>query len=277
MKTPDKQELLDAIEKTKGTTFKSPTQRLGKIIEITNGRFKSEEILELLIEEAQESIGNHTVSEITKVVPHLSFLKLGNGTTVAADCVTPKWFKVMEFHNAFNHPISMLGNPINRDRLKFRTSMIFEENSELAEASACVSTLANDCINYLVKLGVIPESYQGVNLEYLDAGLAPNIVEIADAIWDLDYFIAGLKLETGVWQIDNDGFNLVHANNMTKLHRTELHAYETINVLRLPPDTKITPKGNGFLLTRADGKLIKPHDHVKVEISTLFEKFNQKP
>lgn len=106
--------------------------------------------------------------------------------------------KVRQFHEVFGGPIGnkpALGNSKNRVRL------ILEEAIELAAASGYnMEDLLHICAALALKVKYYPEG---------------NLVEICDALADLEYLVNGGYVSLGV-----DGepiFNEVHRSNMTKL------------------------------------------------------------
>jgi len=64
-------------------------------------------------------------------------------------------------------------------------------------------------------------------------------------------------------------FTLVYENNMAKMHNSKDHCLQTIAKLGSDIDFDIelvSNKNKYILIRKADGKIIKPHDHVKVKI-----------
>ena len=85
------------------------------------------------------------------------------------------------------------------------------------------------------------------NIEYQDAGLSKNKVEILDACADQLYILLGTINAHGLQDLIGPAFELVHKNNMTKVG----------------PDGKI--------LRNPDGKILKPQGFVPVDLTTLFK------
>lgn len=71
-------------------------------------------------------------------------------------------------------------------------------------------------------------------------------VEVLDALVDIDYIAKGTAHEAGLLNLLQDGWDLVHANNMTKIG----------------PDGKV--------LKSDDNKVIKPAGYMPVDLNTLF-------
>jgi predicted HAD superfamily Cof-like phosphohydrolase len=106
--------------------------------------------------------------------------------------------QVSEFHRAFDQPIAETPRIIDPERMRFRLNLITEEFRELLTAAD----------HYYTRYG---------RLDY--NGTKPDLVEIADALADLDYVIEGMRLELGI-----DGkpiADLVHASNMAKRGATK--------------------------------------------------------
>lgn len=84
--------------------------------------------------------------------------------------------------------------------------------------------------------------------ELWKASTAGDIVEVADAITDILYVLLGTACEYGLIDKVEECWELVHSNNMKKVH----------------PD--------GTVKRREDGKILKPEGFQKVELKTLFNK-----
>lgn len=85
------------------------------------------------------------------------------------------------------------------------------------------------------------------NIEYQDAGLSKNKVEILDACADQLYILLGTINAHGLQDLIGPAFELVHKNNMTKVG----------------PD--------GKCLRDPDGKILKPEGFKPVDLSQLFK------
>ena len=85
------------------------------------------------------------------------------------------------------------------------------------------------------------------NKEYLVATLQEDQVEILDAVVDMLYILAGTINQHGLQDLIEPGFNLVHANNMTKVG----------------PDGKV--------LRDPNGKILKPEGFKPVDLKQLFK------
>lgn len=101
--------------------------------------------------------------------------------------------QVAEFHKTFKHPILEQATIPSKERSQLRIDLIAEELKELQEA-------VNDA----------------------------NMVEIADALCDLQYVLAGAVLEFGLADKFKTLFDEVHRSNMSKACKTLEEANQTI-------------------------------------------------
>jgi len=99
---------------------------------------------------------------------------------------------VAEFHKTFRHPILETPTIPSADRCRLRVSLLAEELRELEEA-----------------------------IENRD------MVEIADALCDLQYVLSGAVLEFGLKDKFSDLFDEVQRSNMSKACKTEEEARAT--------------------------------------------------
>ncbi len=101
--------------------------------------------------------------------------------------------QVAEFHKTFNAPILNTPQIPSKERCELRVSLLQEELNELQEAIA-----------------------------------DKNIVEIADALCDLQYVLSGAVLEFGLGEKFPALFNEVQRSNMSKACANQQEADETI-------------------------------------------------
>src|SRR4051812_33803242 len=101
--------------------------------------------------------------------------------------------QVAEFHNTFKHPVVASPAIPAMERCKLRIELLAEELKELRQA------VDNN-----------------------------DIVEVADALCDLQYVLAGAVLEFGLGEKFKDLFDEVHRSNMSKACNTAEEANETI-------------------------------------------------
>lgn len=169
--------------------------------------------------------------------------------------------KVKEFHELFEHPIGSLNETEPLKVRQLRIKLLFEELNELSEAGDLQNTFFSLCNNYIKNLGWC----------YPD-GDDVNKTEELDALCDIEYVLHGKINTSGIHEIFDEAFDLVHENNMNKAHSTKAYAEETINKNNI--EATIVERFGGFLVIRSDGKLIKPWNHKKVDLSKLFIKQN---
>lgn len=112
--------------------------------------------------------------------------------------------QVAEFHVAMDVPIGDKPRELTRDRLELRLKLIAEEFLELLDSAGY----------WLV--GRDESGKPMIARYYGPMGYAPfDMVEVVDALGDLDYVIAGMRLELGV-----DGAPIaaeIHRTNMAKV------------------------------------------------------------
>lgn len=132
--------------------------------------------------------------------------------------------QVVEFHKTFGQPVAANVTIMTESRMNLRNGFIMEEYNELLEAQGFVEkpTLLQRIVKKLFpsffEIKMVKERSQ-------------NIVEIADALTDILYFVYGQGIEHG---FDMDAcFAEVHRSNMSKLDE------------------------NGKVLYRDDGKVMK--------------------
>ena len=121
---------------------------------------------------------------------------------------------VTEFHTAFKlnmnqQPIAAIGE----DRNKLRFNLMKEENEE-----------------------------------YLEAANANDLVEVADALGDMLYILAGTIIEHGMQYKIAEVFDEIQRSNMSKLGE------------------------DGHPIFREDGKVLKGHNYFKPNIGEILEK-----
>lgn len=188
--------------------------------------------------------------------------------------------QVKEFHKLFGHPIGE--SPESNEALKIRQlriKLLFEELKELSEAGDVKATFAELCIISLSKDGVLsPQKAHGdydklaLKLLGLEDGDKVNKIEELDAICDIQYVLDGKKLTSGLHTITDKAFELVHTSNMCKAHISHEHAEDTIKALNDGGGYLTEEREGRFVLLNASGKVIKPHNHKKVDLSVLFKK-----
>ena len=86
------------------------------------------------------------------------------------------------------------------------------------------------------------------NEEYLEAALAGDALEVADALGDMMYILCGTILSHGMQHIIEEIFEEIQASNMSKLGE------------------------DGQPIYREDGKVMKGPNYFKPNISAILEK-----
>jgi len=101
--------------------------------------------------------------------------------------------QVAEFHNTFKHPVLPAPTIPSKERCQLRISLLAEELKELQQA--------------------------------VDDN---DLIEVADALCDLQYVLAGAILEFGLAGKFKDLFDEVHRSNMSKACKTIEEAEATV-------------------------------------------------
>lgn len=147
---------------------------------------------------------------------------------------------VAEFHKTFKHPILDTPTIPEENRCKLRVALLAEELKELEVAI-----------------------------------LEKDIVEIADALCDLQYVLAGAVLEFGLGEKFNDLFNEVQRSNMSKACTNEQEAIDTVSHYRKKDGTECYYKkeGDKWLVYRtADNKTIKSVNYSPTDLNGILSK-----
>jgi predicted HAD superfamily Cof-like phosphohydrolase len=151
--------------------------------------------------------------------------------------------KVSEFHKTFEAPI--LDNPQipSEDRCQLRISLLQEELDELKQA-----------------------------IEDKD------MVEIADALSDIQYVLSGAILEFGLGERFNDLFNEVQRSNMSKACSSIQEAIETISHYKKKDGTESMYKqvGDKWIVYRmSDNKILKSVNYSPANLKKIIENESQ--
>lgn len=147
---------------------------------------------------------------------------------------------VAAFHQTFNAPI--LGTPQipSKDRAALRVSLLQEELNELKEA------IENN-----------------------------DLVEVADALCDLQYVLSGAVLEFGLADKFKNLFDEVQRSNMSKACNTMQEAQDTVAHYKKKDGTEanIEAKGEKFLVFRKpDNKVLKSVAYSPASLLNIIEK-----
>ncbi|GAA0893993.1 nucleoside triphosphate pyrophosphohydrolase family protein [Fulvivirga kasyanovii] len=147
--------------------------------------------------------------------------------------------QVAEFHKTFQHPI--LDNPTIPDekRCALRVSLIAEELKELEEA--------------------IKDK---------------DIVEIADALCDIQYVLSGAVLEFGLGEKFKALFDEVQRSNMSKACDNEEEAKATVEYYKTEKDTECYYKkidGKYLVFRTSDNKTIKSINYSPADLKSILK------
>jgi len=147
--------------------------------------------------------------------------------------------QVAEFHRTFKHPV--VENPAipSPERCKLRVSLIAEELKELQEA--------------------IDDK---------------DLVEIADALCDIQYVLSGAVLEFGLGEKFPKLFDEVQRSNMSKACRTRAEAEATIQHYQEKDGTEsYYKKADGLFLVyrKSDNKTLKSVNYSPADLKGILE------
>jgi len=148
--------------------------------------------------------------------------------------------QVAEFHTTFKHPIIAEPAIPSKERSQLRIELLAEELKELQQA--------------------------------VDDN---NLVEIADALCDLQYVLSGAVLEFGLGQKFKELFDEVHRSNMSKACKTVEEANLTINHYKNTANTDSYHKeiDGLFLVYRtADNKTLKSINYSPAGLAGILGK-----
>lgn len=132
---------------------------------------------------------------------------------------------VAEFHQTFKHPILSEPGIPSEDRCKLRVALIAEELKELEVAI-----------------------------------IEKDIVEIADALCDIQYVLSGAILEFGLGEKFKELFEEVQRSNMSKACTSEEEALQTVEHYKKKDGTECYFKKEGdkwLVYRKSDNKTIK--------------------
>jgi len=151
--------------------------------------------------------------------------------------------QVAEFHRTFNAPILDIPQIPSEQRCELRVSLLQEELNELSQA--------------------IKDN---------------DIVEIADALADLQYVLSGAVLEFGLGDKFVELFNEVQRSNMSKACDTQQEALMTLSHYKKKDGTEgYYKKINGkWLVYRAsDDKVLKSINYSPAELKKIIKNESQ--
>ncbi len=147
--------------------------------------------------------------------------------------------QVAEFHKTFHHPILSSPTIPDKKRCELRVSLIAEELKELEEAIA-----------------------------------DNNIVEIADALCDIQYVLSGAVLEFGLGEKFVELFNEVQRSNMSKACDSEEEAQATVNYYQKERDTDCYYRkedGKYLVFRKGDNKTLKSVNYSPANLEKILK------
>lgn len=147
--------------------------------------------------------------------------------------------QVAEFHRTFNAPILDTPTIPSFERCQLRVALLQEELDELKKA--------------------IQDK---------------NIIEIADALCDLQYVLSGAVLEFGLGEKFVELFNEVQRSNMSKACTTQKEAEQTIEFYQQKGVEAYTQNSaNKINIHRkSDDKVLKSINYSPADLKTIIEK-----
>lgn len=146
--------------------------------------------------------------------------------------------QVAEFHKTFNAPILDSPQIPSKERCELRIALLQEELNELKEAIA-----------------------------------DQNIVEVADALCDLQYVLSGAVLEFGLGEKFVEMFNEVQRSNMSKACANQQEADETIAYYQGKGEEAFSEiSGDKINVHRSsDNKVLKNKYYSPADLKTILE------
>ncbi len=147
--------------------------------------------------------------------------------------------QVAEFHRTFKHPVLEEPTIPDEQRCRLRVSLLAEELKELEEAIA-----------------------------------QKDLVEIADALCDIQYVLSGAVLEFGLGEKFKALFDEVQRSNMSKTCRSEEEAEATMQHYKTTQgiDSYVKKEGNHFLVYRSgDDKTLKSINYSPANLKAILE------
>jgi predicted HAD superfamily Cof-like phosphohydrolase len=148
--------------------------------------------------------------------------------------------QVAEFHSTFKHPIVATPAIPSKERCDLRISLLAEELKELQQA--------------------------------VDDN---NLVEVADALCDLQYVLAGAILEFGLGEKFKELFDEVHRSNMSKACKTAEEAGLTIEHYKNTANTDSHHKevdGLYLVYRTTDNKTLKSVNYSPADLAAIINR-----
>ena len=147
---------------------------------------------------------------------------------------------VAEFHSTFKHPILKTPRIPDENRCKLRVALIAEELKELEVAI-----------------------------------LQKDIVEVADALCDIQYVLSGAILEFGLGEKFKTLFEEVQRSNMSKACSSESEAQATVDHYKQKDGTDCYYKEEGgkwLIYRKSDNKTLKSINYSPANLEGILNK-----
>lgn len=148
--------------------------------------------------------------------------------------------QVADFHKTFKHPIVSKPGIPSEDRCKLRVALIAEELKELEVAI-----------------------------------LEKDIVEVADALCDIQYVLSGAILEFGLGDKFKELFDEVQRSNMSKACKSEEEAQQTVEHYRRKDGTEcyyLKEDDKWLVYRKSDNKTIKSISYSPANLQKIVER-----
>lgn len=147
---------------------------------------------------------------------------------------------VAEFHKTFKHPILNTPQVPDENRCKLRVALIAEELKELEVAI-----------------------------------LEKDIVEIADALCDIQYVLSGAILEFGLGEKFKSLFEEVQRSNMSKACNSEEEAMATVKHYKEKDGTECyyrQEQGKWLIYRKSDNKTLKSINYSPANLENILNR-----
>ena len=147
---------------------------------------------------------------------------------------------VADFHETFKHPIQPKPIIPSEDRCNLRVALIAEELKELQAAIR-----------------------------------DKDIVEVADALCDIQYVLSGAILEFGLAEKFKELFEEVQRSNMSKACASEEEAVQTVEYYRKKDDTECYYRREGekwLVYRKSDNKTIKSVGYSPANLKLILDR-----
>lgn len=147
--------------------------------------------------------------------------------------------KVSQFHKTFNAPIIEKPEIPSEERCQLRVSLLQEELNELSEA------IKNK-----------------------------DLIEVADALCDLQYVLSGAIIEFGLGEKFDELFNEVQRSNMSKACHSQQEAIETMLHYKKKDGTESMYKevdGMWIVYRTSDNKVLKSINYSPANLKKIIE------